>query len=159
MDRNFAELIDEAARDLGLNDYQLSAAIGLLSGNRVYHPKQVHRLRNNEVRHPDPELVERLIVVLHLDAAEAFAAARVLPAGVDAAALRKLDIFATPDPVPAVAHGEKVIGWYPALPGHSPVLVPVPDDLGELIEPLRHPGDRRLKPRPPAILEVFEVAA
>jgi hypothetical protein len=54
MDGNFAELVDDAARGLGLNDYQLSAAIGLLEGNRVYSPKQVHRLRAGEVRHPAP---------------------------------------------------------------------------------------------------------
>ena len=52
MDGNFAELVDEAARGLGLNDYQLSAAIGLLSNKRVYHPKQVGRLRRGEVPVP-----------------------------------------------------------------------------------------------------------
>jgi hypothetical protein len=95
MDGNFAALVDGAARDLGLNDYQLSAAIGLLAGNRVYSPKQVGRLRRGEVRHPDPELVERLIEVLHLDPSEAFAAARVLPHGFKADHFRKLQFFAT----------------------------------------------------------------
>lgn len=101
MDGNLGELVDEAARDLGLNDYQLSAAIGLLEGNRVYSPKQVGRLRRGQVKHPAPEVVERLVVVLRLDAAEAFAAARVLPAGVDAEMLRKLDIFASRTPIAA----------------------------------------------------------
>lgn len=96
MEGNFAELVDGAAQHLGLNDYQLSAAIGLLEGNRVYSPKQVHRLRAGEVRHPDPELVERLVAVLHLDPDEAFAAARVLPHGFKADHFRKLEFFATP---------------------------------------------------------------
>ncbi len=79
MDGNFAELVDRAARDLGLNDYQLSAAIGLLKGNRVYSPKQVGRLRRSEVRHPDPELVDRLVQVLNLPEEEAWHAAGVWP--------------------------------------------------------------------------------
>ena len=94
MSGNFAELVDGAAQHLGLNDYQLSAAIGLLEGNRVYSPKQVHRLRVGEVRHPDPELVERLVAILHLDPNEAFAAARVLPHGFHADHFRKLAFFA-----------------------------------------------------------------
>ncbi len=96
MDGNFAALVDGAARDLGLNDYQLSAAIGLLAGNRVYSPKQVGRLRRGEVRHPDPEIVERLVTILRLDPNEAFAAARVLPHGFDAEHFRKLAFFGSP---------------------------------------------------------------
>jgi hypothetical protein len=95
MDGNFAALVDGAARDLGLNDYQLSAAIGLLKGNRVYSPKQVHRLRAGEVVNPGPELVERLVTVLHLDPNVAFAAARVLPHGFKADHFRRLEFFAT----------------------------------------------------------------
>jgi hypothetical protein len=95
MDGNFAALVDGAARDLGLNDYQLSAAIGLLKGNRVYSPKQVHRLRAGEVVNPGPELVERLVTVLHLDPNEAFAAARVLPHGFKPDHFRRLEFFAT----------------------------------------------------------------
>lgn len=94
MDGNFAELVDGAAQHLGLNDYQLSAAIGLLSNRRVYSPKQVGRLRRGEVVHPDPELVERLVTVLHLDPSEAFAAARVLPHGFSAEHFRRLGFFA-----------------------------------------------------------------
>jgi len=96
MTGNFAEMVDGAAQRLGLNDYQLSAAIGLLEGNRVYHPKQVHRLRTGQVRHPDPEVVERLVTILRLDPNEAFAAARVLPHGFDAEHFRKLAFFTIP---------------------------------------------------------------
>jgi hypothetical protein len=83
MDGNFAALVDGAARDRGLNDYQLSAAIGLLEGNRVYSPKQVGRLRRGEVRHPDPEIVERLVQVLNLDEGAAWHAAGIWPPDLD----------------------------------------------------------------------------
>lgn len=116
MTGNFAELVDGAAQHLGLNDYQLSAAIGLLEGNRVYSPKQVHRLRAGEVRHPDPELVERLVIVLHLDPNEAFAAARVLPHGFEPEHFRRLEFFAT------TANGVKA----PKL-RHDPALVELID--------------------------------
>jgi hypothetical protein len=72
MDGNFAELVDEAARRRGLNDYQLAHAIGLLSGNRVFSSKQVNRLRTGRQRHHDDrELIARLIKVLHLTEEEA----------------------------------------------------------------------------------------
>jgi hypothetical protein len=66
MDATFAELVDRAAEQAGLNDYQLSAAIGLLPpGRRVFCSKQVARLRRGEQRHVDPDLVTRLIEVLN----------------------------------------------------------------------------------------------
>lgn len=89
MDGNFAELVDRAARDLGLNDYQLSAAIGLLEGNRVYSPKQVGRLRRGQVRHPDPELVARLVQVLNLDEGTAWHAAGIWPPDLDLDSYRR----------------------------------------------------------------------
>jgi hypothetical protein len=125
MDGNFAALVDGAARDLGLNDYQLSAAIGLLKGNRVYSPKQVHRLRAGEVVNPGPELVERLVTVLHLDPSEAFAAARVLPHGFKADHFRKLEFFA--------AHADKVIARYDRWAGQRVPEVRMPAEVAELV--------------------------
>jgi len=61
--QTFAEMVDQAASVLGLNDYQLSAAIGLMPGNRVCSPKQVSRIRKGEQVNYRPELVERLVAV------------------------------------------------------------------------------------------------
>jgi len=88
--RTFAEMVDQAAGELGLNDYQLSAAIGLMPGNRVCSPKQVSRIRKGEQVNYRPELVERLIRVLKLDPAEAWAASGVLPPEVTAEDLRAI---------------------------------------------------------------------
>lgn len=141
MEGNFAELVDGAAQHLGLNDYQLSAAIGLLEGNRVYSPKQVHRLRAGEVRHPDPELVERLVAVLHLDPDEAFAAARVLPHGFKADHFRKLEFFATP------ANG--VSARYGSFPAQVPApILPPGEEFGELVRRNRRDRRRARRPRP-----------
>lgn len=89
-ERTFAEMVDQAAGELGLNDYQLSAAIGLMPGNRVCSPKQVSRIRKGEQVNYRPELVERLIAVLGLDPAEAWAASGVLPPEVTAEDLRAI---------------------------------------------------------------------
>ena len=88
--RTFAEMVDQAAGELGLNDYQLSAAIGLMPGNRVCSPKQVSRIRKGEQVNYRAELVERLILVLKLDAAEAWAASGVLPPEMTAEDLRAI---------------------------------------------------------------------
>jgi hypothetical protein len=116
MEGNFAELVDEAARDLSLNDYQLSAAIGLLSGNRVYSPKQVNRLRAGQVKHPEPEVVERLIRILRLDPAEAFAAARVLPRGFNADHFRRLEFFTRVEVGAASVQGNPNSGRFQDFP-------------------------------------------
>jgi len=80
----FAELVDQAARTKGLNDYQLSAAIGLMPGNRVCSPKQVSRIRKGEQVHYNPDLVSRLVEVLDLDADPETEAAAWFAAGVKA---------------------------------------------------------------------------
>lgn len=87
----FAEMVDAAARARGLNDYQLSAAIGLMPGNRVCSPKQVRRIRNGEQVNYHRDLIERLIVVLKLDPADAWERAGVWPPGLTADELRDLE--------------------------------------------------------------------
>ncbi len=89
MNGDFAQLIDDAARAAGLNDYQLSAAIGLLSGNRVYSPKQVSRLRRGQVRHPDREVVQRLIELLPIPEDQAWYAAGIWPPDLDLESYRR----------------------------------------------------------------------
>jgi hypothetical protein len=72
MEETFADLIDRKARDAGLNDYQLSAAIGLLPDNKVFSPKQVNRVRMGEQRLIPAAVLWRLVEVLDLDPALAW---------------------------------------------------------------------------------------
>jgi hypothetical protein len=99
MDATFAELVDRVAREAGLNDYQLAAAIGLLPGRRVFSSKQVARLRRGEQRHLEPELVHRLIEILDLDPPTAWEKAGLWPPGLTAEQLRMV----TRPAVPALA--------------------------------------------------------
>lgn len=89
----FAELVDSAAQAKGLNDYQLSAAIGLMPGNKVCSPKQVGRIRNGEQVNYSRELVQRLIEVLDLDPVQAWELADKWPPGLTAEDLHKLGLF------------------------------------------------------------------
>jgi hypothetical protein len=86
-------MVDRAARERNLNDYQLSAAIGLMPGNRVCSPKQVARIRAGEQVNFRADLVQRLIDVLELDPAEAWQLAGVWPPGLTAEQLRELGLF------------------------------------------------------------------
>ena len=98
--RTFAEMVDEGARQAGLNDYQLSHAIGLLPGRKVVNAKQVGRLRRGEQRHYSPELVARLIEILPAlrdedgKEEEAWKASGTMPPWVDVAGLRRLRMVA-----------------------------------------------------------------
>jgi len=89
----FAELVDNAAQAKDLNDYQLSAAIGLMPGNKVCSPKQVSRIRNGEQVNYSRDLVQRLIEVLDLDPAEAWELADKWPPGLTGEHLRDLGLF------------------------------------------------------------------
>lgn len=89
----FAELVDGAADAKGLNDYQLSAAIGLMPGNKVCSPKQVSRIRNGEQVNYSRDLVQRLVDVLNLDPIQAWELADKWPPGLTAEHLRKLGLF------------------------------------------------------------------
>jgi hypothetical protein len=94
MDTTIARLIDDAAQAAGLNDYQLSAAIGLLPGNRVISPKQVARMRRGEQKHYDQQLLRRLTEVFpKLDSDElwlaALEAANLRPSGLTVEHLRR----------------------------------------------------------------------
>lgn len=83
MEMTFGELLAEAMARKGLSDYKLSAAIGLLPGNRVFNNVQIRRLRLGERKHMSPELLERLIQVLDLPEDEAYHAAGLWPPGLD----------------------------------------------------------------------------
>jgi transcriptional regulator with XRE-family HTH domain len=77
MDATFAEMVDEAAKAADLNDYQLSAAIGLLPGHKVFSAKQIGRLRRGEQRTVPAAVLWRLVEVLDLDPVRAWKAALV----------------------------------------------------------------------------------
>jgi hypothetical protein len=89
----FAELVDGAAEGKGLNDYQLSAAIGLMPGNKVCSPKQVDRIRKGEQVNYSRDLVQRLIEVLDLDPVRAWELADKWPPGLTADDVHKLGLF------------------------------------------------------------------
>lgn len=90
---SFAVLVDAAAARLELNDYQLSAAIGLMPGNKVCSPKQVRRIRDGEQVNYSRDLVQRLIDVLELDPVLAWELADKWPPGLTGEQLRDLGLF------------------------------------------------------------------
>lgn len=136
MTETFGELLAEAMAAKGLSDYKLSAAIGLLSGDRVFNNVQIRRLRTGERQTLTRELVARLIVVLDLDPDEAWAASGLLPYGFKAEHFRELGFF-TRDRNGVIAR--------------KLTILPVDDSLDDQIRRLRPPrpqvdrrqGDRR----------------
>lgn len=89
MSKTFGELVEWGSRRKGWSDYQLSAAIGLLPGDRPFNPTQIRRLRTGERQHLSRELVERLIEVLGLDPEEAWHAAGLWPPDLDLEGYRR----------------------------------------------------------------------
>jgi transcriptional regulator with XRE-family HTH domain len=83
MARTFGEMVDEGVRQKGWSDYQLSAAIGLLPGEKAFNATQVRRLRRGERRNVTHDLVAKLIELLDLDPAEAWHAAGLWPPGLE----------------------------------------------------------------------------
>jgi transcriptional regulator with XRE-family HTH domain len=131
----FGQLIRAAMQDKGLSQGRVAVLVGLYDGDRYLDATQV-RLLMNGTRKPTRGLVERLVEVLDLDPAEAWATAGITPPGFRADHFRKLAFFG--------AHGEQGTGWYRASPGHS-VTLPVPDELDTLIRRTRR--DRRQRNR------------
>ena len=91
----FAAIFDEAMKRKGWGYNRLSVEIGVLPSGGIFNPTQIRRLRLGERKHMSHELLERLIDVLDLDPAEAWAAAGLLPPGTTADMLRKLELVAT----------------------------------------------------------------
>ncbi len=123
----FAAIFDEAMKRKGWGYNRLSVEIGVLPSGGIFNPTQIRRLRLGERKHMSHELLERLIDVLDLDPAEAWAAAGLLPPGTTADMLRKLELVAT-SPMTQ-------------LPGT--VALPVSSELDQLIRRNRRRGDRR----------------
>jgi hypothetical protein len=89
----FADLVDQAATAMDLNDYQLSSAIGLMPGKKVCSPKQVGRIRRGQQVNYSRDLVRRLIEVLDLDPELAWELADKWPPGLTASHVRDLGLF------------------------------------------------------------------
>jgi hypothetical protein len=104
----FAEMFDEAMKRKGWGYNRLSVEIGVLPSGGIFNPTQIRRLRLGERKHMSHELLARLIDVLDLDPAEAWAAAGLLPPGTTADHLRKLDLVATGARV--VSPGKRPLG-------------------------------------------------
>lgn len=83
MARTFGEMVDEGVRLKGWSDYQLSAAIGLLPGDKAFNPTQIGRLRRGERKNLSRPLVARLIDLLGLDPIPAWHAAGLWPEGLE----------------------------------------------------------------------------
>jgi len=153
----FAKMVDDAARAADLNDYQLSAAIGLMQpGNRVFGPKQVARLRQGRQRHYDRQLVSRLLEVLpDLDPVQAWHKAGLWPPGLDPEDLRDISERAATRTMTAagrVAQKQR---------GHDVAATPLTSDqqgtiMGTLIA---WPGSATLDPVCDAASDIEQVPA
>jgi hypothetical protein len=102
------DLVDRAAKARRWGDQRVAFEIGVLPSEKVFNATQVKRLRRGERQNLSHELVQRLIDALGLDPAEAWAASGLLPPGVTADMLRKLDMVAR-DPDLAAAGANKVM--------------------------------------------------
>jgi hypothetical protein len=86
------DLVDRAAKARRWGDQRVAFEIGVLPSEKVFNATQVKRLRRGERQNLSHELIQRLIDALDLDPAEAWAAAGLLPPGVTADMLRRLDM-------------------------------------------------------------------
>jgi hypothetical protein len=140
--KTFADLVNEAMarkrtpEGKAWSDYTLSAAIGLLPGDKSFNAKQVWRLRRGERQNLTRPLVARLIEVLSLDPDEAWAAAEITPPGFKADHFRKLEFFATgANKVMPGRHGTlRIVAGQSARPT---VAQPPEGDFDKLISHLR----------------------
>lgn len=77
--KTFADMVDEAMRRKGWGYGRLSVKLGELPDGSILNATQIRRLRRGQRQNLTPELVQRLIDVLDLDAAEAWEAAGLWP--------------------------------------------------------------------------------
>lgn len=82
-------LVDRAMIDIGMSQARLAVLVGELPDGRVLNETQVRRIREGS-RRLDHILVARLIEVLDLDPAEAWATAGLWPPDLDLDAYRRL---------------------------------------------------------------------
>jgi len=87
--REFGRLVDQAIRDHGLSQSDVGIDVGRLPDGRKLNEKAVERIRQGG-RRIDHMLVARLIEVLDLDPAEAWAAAGLWPPDLELTEYRRL---------------------------------------------------------------------
>lgn len=115
----FADLINEAMarkrtpEGRPWSDYTLSAAIGLLPGDRSFNAKQVWRLRRGERQTLTRELVERLVSILDLPEDQAWHAAGLWPPDLDLESYRRYRQFAA---TPANGVSARYVATLPVAP-------------------------------------------
>jgi hypothetical protein len=100
--REFGRLVDRAIRDHGLSQSDVGIDVGRLPDGRKLNEKAVERIRQGG-RRIDHMLVARLIEVLDLDPAEAWAAAGLWPPDLELSEYRRLREAGRPAE-PALAH-------------------------------------------------------
>lgn len=148
--QEFGPLVKRAARAKGLSQGRLGYLLTDDDGPFI-DSSRVRLLYEGKWRLTHAT-VERLIDLLapYLDPAEAWAASGLLPPGVDADMLRRLDLFASRTPVAAGTGRTALKGQYVQSPAYA-------HDLGKLIV---FPLERRrsCRRRQPRFLEVAEAA-
>jgi transcriptional regulator with XRE-family HTH domain len=78
----------------GISQNRLASRLGELPDGRIFDATQIRLIREGR-RRLDRELVQRLIELLDIDWAEGWATSGLLPPGMTADHLRKLDLVAT----------------------------------------------------------------
>jgi hypothetical protein len=107
----FGRVFDRAIRDRGLSQARVGVMVGMLPDGRILNEKAVERIREGG-RRLDHVLVARLIEVMDLDEAEAWAAAGLWPPDLDLESYRELRRTAPRQP--ALAHAVGGGGTPPA---------------------------------------------
>lgn len=120
----FGRLMGRAMAEQGISQNRLASRLGELPDGRIFDATQIRLIREGR-RRLDRELVQRLIELLNIDWAEGWATSGLLPPGVTADHLRKLDL---------VAAGAKAVS-----PGRPRAVTQLPD---------RRQRDRRREDRP-----------
>jgi hypothetical protein len=105
--KEFGGLVERRMAELDISQNRLASRLGELEDGRIFDATQVRLIREGR-RRLDHVLVSKLIDLLEIDPAEGWAAAGLLPRGVTADMLRRLDIFASHD-LASVATGRSAL--------------------------------------------------
>jgi transcriptional regulator with XRE-family HTH domain len=90
--REFGELVSRRMEEVGISQRRLASRLGELSDGSLFDSTSIRTIREGQ-RRLTHELVARLILILDMDSAEAWAASGLLPPGVSAEDLRQVERF------------------------------------------------------------------